>query len=302
MSLNRGTRLGAKAHRSAGTGCRHGRPSRGPLRGLPRGRAPARREGGHRAADRPARPITGAGALDGVDRRRAVGGGRLHRLARGRHGAPRSGGVPGGRGRHARERHAAAQDRGAGGRDRSRRRRPDRRDPCAGSAGRQMRPRRLVRRGSQTAGSRPAVFRAQRRLPARLFRPRRGRPHRLDRSRRPDRRGADDRGRGRHADRDPRRARDRAPDDPAPSAPARRSPAARSGVPRGRSPRADASAPRGPTRPVACAYSTRRRRSRSRPRHCTAGAPTAEASACEARQPGWEPAPRCPGTIAAQVI
>ena len=31
---------------------------------------------GHRAADRPARPITGAGALDGVDRRRAVGGGR----------------------------------------------------------------------------------------------------------------------------------------------------------------------------------------------------------------------------------
>ena len=46
---------------------------------------------------------------------------------------------------------------------------------------------------------------------------------------------------------------------------------------------------------------TRRRRSRSRPRHCTAGAPTAEASACEARQPGWAPPPRRRETIAAPV-
>ena len=51
----------------------------------------------------------------------------------------------------------------------------------------------------------------------------------------------------------------------APQAPARRSPAARSGAPPRRSPRAAASAPPGPTRPGASAYSTRRRRSRSRP-------------------------------------
>ena len=50
---------------------------------------------------------------------RAAGRGRLHRLARGRHGAPRGGGVPGGGGRHAPERHAAAEDEGIGRRDRS---------------------------------------------------------------------------------------------------------------------------------------------------------------------------------------
>ena len=143
-------------------------------------------------------------------------------LVAGDHIAWRAGGMeyhavvafPGDDGRHARERHAAAQDRGAVRRDRSRRRRPDRRDPCPGPVGGRMRPRRLVRRGAQAAGSRPAVLRAQRRLPARLSRARRGRPRRLDRGRRPQRRGADDRSRGRHADRDPRRARARAPDDP----------------------------------------------------------------------------------------
>ena len=51
----------------------------------------------------------------------------------------------------------------------------------------------------------------------------------------------------------------------APQAPARWSPAARSSGPQRRSPRAAASAPPGPTRPGASAFSTRRRRSRSRP-------------------------------------
>ena len=175
--LEGGTRLGAETHRSAGTGCRQGRPPRGPLRGsprgLPRGRVPSRREGGHRAADRPARPITGAGALDGVDRRRAVGGGRLHRLAPRRHGAPRGGGVPGRHGRHARERHAAAQDRGAGGRDRSRRRRPDRRDRLAQAlweGGCVRAP--WSDKGLRQLEAARQYSRAQRRLPARLFRAR----------------------------------------------------------------------------------------------------------------------------------
>ena len=43
-----------------------------------------------------------------------------------------------------------------------------------------MRPRRLVRRGAEAAGSRPAVLRAHRRLRTGLFRARRGRPNRLD--------------------------------------------------------------------------------------------------------------------------
>ena len=299
--LEGGTRLGAETHRSAGTGCRQGRPPRGPLRGsprgLPRGRAPARREGGHRAGNHSARTIAITAARHLVDRRRAVGGGRPYRLARRRHGAPRSGGVPGRDGRHARERHAAAQGRGAGGRDRSRRRRPDRRNRRPGPVGGRMRPRRLVRRGAQAAGSRPAVFRAQRRLPARLFRARRGRPHRLDRGRRPDRRGADHRGRGRHADRDPRRARDRAPDDPRlrpRRAGARRlDPAHRRGGHRARllpRPLVRRGPARAHTRPAeggpgADPDATPRALPRRRP------------SACEVRQPGWAPAPLRPGTL-----
>ena len=55
--LEGGTRLGPETHRSAGTGCRLGRSPQDPLRGPPRGRAPARREDGHRAGNRSARSI-----------------------------------------------------------------------------------------------------------------------------------------------------------------------------------------------------------------------------------------------------
>ena len=114
--------------------------------------------------------------------------------------------------RDARERRPTAQDSGppnTGGAGRG----ADRRDRRAEHPGEPLHPRRLVRRGASGTGARPTALGPERGLPARLSRTRRGRPHRLDRGRRAEGRDPNDRGRGRHADRDPERAQPGAPRD-----------------------------------------------------------------------------------------